>query len=282
MSNVIRICGYELRIQMKSKRVWLGYLTGIVLIINQSMEYIRYAGELGEAVNVLEPFLVAVNNPNTIIFLVLGWMLVISSTPFIDTMSFYVIHRTSRKNWNRAILVYIIIQAVLYYFILWLATVIISFQNGYLANVWSYPLIKTASGIHSSYDINFPYIELVNAENIFSVFIHSFLLAVLYAVMLGILTYVVSLAFRHNIGPVFGVAFHFLGYEIMKEGLGFAIDYSLLARSVAVLQIGKGALVNVFDTYLIFLIGIVILAELSQKIIAYIDFPKASREEAAG
>lgn len=279
MNEIINIFCYELRIQMHSKRVLLGYLVGIMLIINQSMEYIRYAQEMHEAINVLEPFLVAVNNPNTIIFLVLGWMLVISSTPFIDTMSFCIIHRTTRKNWNIAILLYIIVQAILYYCILWFSTVLISFRNGYLANIWSYPLIKTASGYHYSYNIDFPYIEIVNTKNIFFVFMYSLVLAILYAITLGLVVYVISLVSRYHIGPLAGVAFHFVGYEIMKEGLGFTIDYSLLARSIAVLQIGKKALVSFSNTLLIFIIAIVILAELSQKIIFYIDVPNACREE---
>lgn len=280
MSSVITLCLYEFRIQMKTKRVWLGYLVGMVLIINHSIGYVRYAASLGEPINVLEPFLVAANNPNTILFMILGWLLVISGVPFIDDISYYAVYRTNRKRWNNAVLLYICMQSVLYYIILIAATICIGLKNGYLANVWSYSIVKLASGIMANeYDASFPYQSFIKAESLYMAFFQTFLLSVLYAIWIGVLTYLFSLALRHRTGAVFGIVVHFLGYEIMKEGFGFKITYSLLARSIPALQVGKGALTGLRNSCLLFLIFTCILMILSHKIICCIDFQRFSNQE---
>ena len=76
--EILRLCAYEFRVQFASVRVWLGYLIGIVLVLRQTAEYLAYAAHFGEPVNVLEGFLIAGNSSNTVMFLVLGWLLVIS------------------------------------------------------------------------------------------------------------------------------------------------------------------------------------------------------------
>lgn len=114
MKDILKICVYQFRIQMCSKRVWLGYLLGIVIIMKQSFGYFVYADSLKEPVNVLEAFVVAGNNYNTAMFLILGWLLVISEAPFVNSISFYLIYRTNKKNWNTAMILYIFCQAVIY------------------------------------------------------------------------------------------------------------------------------------------------------------------------
>ena len=272
MSSVLKLCYYEFQVQMKSNGTWLGYMVGFVLIINHYFSYIQYAQDIGESINVLEPFLVAANNPNTIVFLILGWLLVISGVPFIDHISYYAIYRTKRKTWNCAMILYICLQAVLYYLILLVVTILTSMKNGYFANIWSYTIRKVISNVGNEYNINFPYEAFVSGESVYVSVIHTLALAVGYAVLMGLLTYIVSLISKRNIGPVIGVLFHFLGYEIMKEGLGITIHFSLLARSIPALQIGEDALTGILDTYIVYAIILMLLFEISQKLIQHIDF----------
>lgn len=48
IKSIIKICAYEFRIQMTSKRVWLGYLIGIAIILHRSLDYFMYADSLGK------------------------------------------------------------------------------------------------------------------------------------------------------------------------------------------------------------------------------------------
>ena len=51
-SNGMRLILYQLRIQKGYLRVWLGYMTGAVLIMNEAMAYVRYAKDMGQAIQI--------------------------------------------------------------------------------------------------------------------------------------------------------------------------------------------------------------------------------------
>lgn len=273
MSSVIRLCLYELRLQRGYARVWLGYLTGLVLMLNEASHYIRYARELGEDIQVFEPFLVTVNNQSIVVFVVIGWMLVISSVPYIDSSSVYAVYRTTHKKWNLSVCLTIVAQAILYYVILLVGTIVISLPHCYFDNCWSYPLVRLASGTASATDIVFADKSIVDTLSLFSVFGNTFLLAILYACLLGLFTYAMSLAFSRQWGCVAGVLFHFIGFEVMKEGMGFFITYSMLARSIAVLQMGSYAIENLMDTYLLFFVGNYLLMVCAKWLTVRYDVP---------
>lgn len=277
-SNGMRLILYQLRLQKGYLRVWLGYMTGAVLIMNEAMAYVRYAKDMGQAIQILEPFMVAVNNPNTVVFVVIGWLLVISSVPYLDAASMHAVYRTDHKRWNRAVCMTIIIQAFLYYAVLLFATVVISIPYGYWGNCWSYPLVSLSSGT-MAVDVMFADRQLVNTETLYCVFGHSFFLMFLYAVLIGVFTYAASLAFSRRIACVMGVLFHFLGFEIMKEGMGMIITCSALAHSIAVLQLGDNAMESISQTYLYFCISIWFLIQLCGKFIRWFDLPAIGKEE---
>lgn len=278
--EVFRVCFYEFRIQLTSARVWLGYLTGIVIILSQTSGYLAYADHYDEPVNVLEAFLIVGNNANTVMFLVLGWLLVLSSAPFVDQNSLYLIYRTKKKLWNSAMVLYVILQSVIYYIILMLTTVIISARNGFLANIWSKPLMRLTSGGSSfKFDVYFPYAEFVHKFSVFEGVFQTWLLLLAYGLTLGLFLYAFSLFSGKLTGVVVTFLFHFLGYEVMKEGFGLIIRYSLLARTILVSQVGSSADAQLFDTYILFFTLIILLIYLSGVLIKYVDFQEATGGE---
>lgn len=101
----------------------------------------------------------------------------------------------------------------------------------------------------------------------------------LYAVLIGVFTYAASLAFNRRIACVMGVLFHFLGFEIMKEGMGMIITCSALAHSIAVLQLGDNAMESISQTYLYFCISIWFLIQLCGKFIRWFDLPAIGKGE---
>ena len=277
---ILRLCAYEFRVQLASARVWLGYLIGIVLVLRQTAEYLAYAAHFGEPVNVLEGFLIAGNSANTVMFLVLGWLLVISAAPFVDSSTGYLIYRTRKSLWSRAVALYLAVQAFIYYGLLALASILFSAGNGFLANVWSRPLIRLAGGGSLSlYDVYFPFEEFIHEFSIVSGFFQTWLLLFGYALLLGLFLYVFSLLSGQLAGVTAAFLFHFLGYETMQEGLGFITRYSLMARSVLVLQVGSGADARLFDTYVLYAALIFLLIFLSGILIKHVDFREAAKGE---
>jgi hypothetical protein len=281
MSDILNLCGYEMRLQMASKRVWLGYMVGIVMIMKQAFGYVQYGKAISEPINVLEPYVVAGNCNRTILFLAVGWLLVMSEAPFMNRNSFFAIYRTKRRFWNMAMIAYIFFQAILYNGVLAVVTMIMGCSEGYFANIWSYPftVLVNNGDKAAEYDVTFPSMDFANVETAFKGFGHTFLLEILYMVSLGLFLYVISLLFNQVMGPVAAFIFHFLGYEIMQEGYGITINGSLLARTIPAYQVGKGALVGLLQSYLIFVLLIIVLVEWSQKAIRHVDFKTVSTEE---
>ena len=270
LKSIIKLCLYEFKIEIHSKRVLLGYLVGIVMILKQSAGYLLYSNEIGLSVNVLEPFIIAGNNYNTVMFLVLGWLLVISEAPFVNSNSTFLMYRTQRTTWNYAMILYIMVQGIFYYAITAVSSIVISVFNGYFANIWSPAIIKLSSGGNkvNALEVYFPYPQFMRQESVFSAFIITWSLCLLY----GIVT-------NQIVGAVAAFLFHFLGYELMKEGYMVIIKYSLLARSVPVLLIGSELDATPPQSYVLFALLIVILIFISGRIVKYVDFKEISRGE---
>ena len=272
LKSIIKLCLYEFKIEIHSKRVLLGYLVGIVMILKQSAGYLLYSNEIGLSVNVLEPFIIAGNNYNTVMFLVLGWLLVISEAPFVNSNSTFLMYRTQRTTWNYAMILYIMVQGIFYYAITAVSSIVISVFNGYFANIWSPAIIKLSSGGNkvNALEVYFPYPQFMRQESVFSL---------LYGIVLALVLYVFNLFTNQIVGAVAAFLFHFLGYELMKEGYMVIIKYSLLARSVPVLLIGSELDATLPQSYVLFALLIVILIFISGRIVKYVDFKEISRGE---
>ena len=281
MRDVIKLCIYELKIQMLSKRVLLGYLVGISIMLKFAVGYIQYGNYIGEPINVLEPFIIVGNCDRIIMLLTVGWLLIMSEAPFVNKISFYALYRTKRKLWNEAMVIYIFVQAILYYAVIAVVLMLLGGMNGYLANIWSVPFIDVLSSGSDSYlyGVDFPSSDYADVQSVYMGFFHTFALQVLYAVIIGIFVYVISQMTNRMAGPIAAFILHFLGYEIMKEGYGIVIKYSLLARSIPAFQLGKNALVNLGQSYLIFIVIIILLVELSGKLVNYMDFKNMAIQE---
>lgn len=281
MKDILRICIYQFRIQMGSKRVWMGYLLGAVIIMKPSFGYLVYADSLKQPVNVLEAFVIAGNDYNTAMFLVLGWLLVVSDAPFVNSNSLNLIYRTNKENWNRAMALYIFCQAVIYYSLLAGCTMLFSAKNGFFSDIWSGPLIELTGNVNkiTEFNVYFPYRSFIKEISVFQAFLCTWLLCFLYGLILGLLLYTFNLFSNQLAGAAAVFLFHFSGYEIMKEGFMILIRYSLLARSIAVLQMGEDLGITFHGTLSVYAVIIFMLNGMSKKIVKFTDFKEASGGE---
>ena len=67
-----------------NKRVIMGFLLGIALFGYWLNLFLQYVLDIGEPVNILEAFIVVEHHHKSILFLVVGWLLIISDAPFIN------------------------------------------------------------------------------------------------------------------------------------------------------------------------------------------------------
>jgi len=277
--TMIKLCFYEFRLESHSKRVWLGYFVGSVVILKQTMGYLLYSSGAGLSENVLEAFIISGNTYNTVMFLVLGWLLVISEAPFVNHNSTFLIYRTTRRKWNGGMLLYILLQGICYYAILALSSIIPGMANGYFADIWSSAIINlgTNRNAFNGIEVYFPYHVFMKEVSVFKAFALTWTLCFAYGLIIAMILYVFNLFANRVMGVLAAFAFHFLGYEIMKEGFMVVIRYSLLARSVPVLLIGSNLGVSTEQSYLLFMLIAAGLTTASAVIIKHVDFNNLSR-----
>ena len=99
----------QLRTSFSRKRVIAGYLVGIISSLMAGVNYYHFLGN--HTANFAEAFIQHYVTVGDVTVMLLGFILVLSDAPFIQTDSFMMIHRSGRKNWYDAMWIYIIVQA---------------------------------------------------------------------------------------------------------------------------------------------------------------------------
>lgn len=226
MSNVFRE-------ERRDKRVIMGFILGVALFGYWMIFFLRYVQEMGEPVNVLETFIVIGHHYKNMLFLVLGWLLVIADAPFIKGNIYFILYRSSRKSWNLGMLFYIMMQAFLFTACIALVSVAVSSIWGFWGAMWSSPVYHLAmdrtNQLGVKYNITFPWENMMQSMAAPEAFALTFLFLWLYFVFLGVLLYVCNLFLKEIFGALIVFGVQLSGYLMQQDGYG---GVSLMARAM--------------------------------------------------
>lgn len=257
--------------ERKNGRVIMGYILGMAIIGYFMSNLFRYAAELGEPVNVFEAFCMIEQQNVNLLFLVIGWLLVVADAPFIKGNTYLILYRCGRKKWNFGMLSYILVQAFVYTAVMAAFTVAVSSFYGYAGDMWSSPIYALAKNTDGNlgikYNVDFPWINIMQNMTVPQAFAVTALFFYLYLAFMGVLLYVTSLLFSGIVGVVTVIAVHLGGYLLQQDGM---VTYSLFARAV------PGNFVDGTISYLksamIFLVLIIVLALLSAILVKRVEY----------
>lgn len=264
--------------EQRNGRVVMGYLLGFAIMGYWMNGFLRYAADTGEPINILETFCVVEQHYVNLLFLVLGWLLVVADAPFMKGNLYLLLYRCGRKRWNMGMFFYILIQAFLYTAALAAFTIIISSFFGFAGKMWSSPAYSLAldvgNNIGVKYHITFPWLMMMKTMSVPEAFAVTFLFLYLYLAFLGVLLYTASLVFSGITGIVTVMGVHLAGYLRMMDG---HTKTSLLARAV------PGYFIDGTQSYwqsaVLFFALIIILMALSSFFIRNFDFFMGREEE---
>ncbi len=215
--------------ERKSGRVVMGYLLGLTLTAYFANDFLEYAALLGEPVNILETFCVTEHN---ILFLILGWLLVVADAPFVKKNTYLLLYRCGTRLWNMGMILYLFSQAFFYTACLAVFTVAISCSRGFAGSVWSSPVYFLVTDLgknaRAGYHVFFS-LAMTKYMTVPQAFAVTFLFMYLYLVVLGMFLYVCNLVMPGILGAVITLCVHMLGYLL---NMGGYTRFSLLARSV--------------------------------------------------
>ena len=219
--------------EQRSGRVIMGYLLGYAVMGYWMSGFLRYAADTGEPINVLETFCVVEQHYVNMLFLVLGWLLVVADAPFMKGNIYLLLYRCGRKRWNMGMIFYIMMQAFLYTAAMAAFTIMISSFFGFAGNMWSSPVYSLAldatNSIGAKYNITFPWLAMMKAMSVPQAFAVTFLFLYLYLAFMGTLLYAAALLFSGIAGMAIVMGGHLAGYLRMMDGY---TETSLLARAV--------------------------------------------------
>ena len=221
------------RQEQRSGRVMMGYLLGFAIMGYWMRGFLQYAADTGEPINILETFCVVEQHYVNMLFLVLGWLLVVADAPFMKGNIYLLLYRCGKKRWNMGMFFYILMQAFLYTAAMAAFTIIISSFFGFAGNMWSSPVyslaLDAANSIGVKYNITFPWLAMMKAMSVPQAFAVTFLFLYLYLAFVGALLYTAALLFSGIAGMMAAMGVHLAGYLRMMDGY---TETSLLARAV--------------------------------------------------
>ena len=196
--------------EWSEKRVIMGFLVGMVTPFYWLKNFLNYAVSTGEPVNILEAFLVIEHEGGSILFLTLGWLLVVSDAPFVNGNTYYSLYRTKKRSWNSAMVCYIFVQAAFYTILSALPAVLISLPYGFKGKMWSNPVymlsLDIEQGPGAEYGISFLHQNMMRRMNVPQTFAAALLCLFLYLAVTGVILYTLSLPF----GSVRGLIITFM------------------------------------------------------------------------
>lgn len=264
--------------EQHNKRVIMGFILGMALFGYWLNYFIQYALDVGEPVNILEAFIVVDHHHKNILFLVVGWLLIISDAPFIKKNTYLSLCRSSRKKWNAAMLQYIMIQAFLYVFSIAALSVVVSSFCGFWGNMWSSPVyhlaMDTGNHLGVKYNISFPWVNIMQTMTVPQAFIITFVFLFLYLILIGFLLYVCNLLLKEIYGILIVFGVQISGYLLQQEGFA---HLSFMAKSIPGYVIdGNGGQWKVIVLFCAIILSLVFV---SLWLIGRVDFKDAMEEE---
>lgn len=259
-----------------NKRVLAGYLIGITVSLVASNNYSKFIGE--HTTNIAEAFLQDYTGTD-LILMVFGFIIALSDAPFVRTDSFMMMHRTGRKQWYQAMWLYIVVQGVLYYGCSLIASTVFIIRKAYIQNVWSIPYAEYPRLKVMRFQIAVPDERIINNYTPYSAMLHTFLLILLYSMILIGIMFVLNM-YRHTaVGTIMAALVHVSGVIIYGS---FQVVVPLMPYSFML----NASFVYHFDfeisfihSYILFVLCMYIIYVVGSFVVLKTDFNSAESSE---
>ena len=198
MSKVVIMFKGILRLEMPSVKVIMGYILGLTFLSLGLNDFLRYAIDIKEPVNICEAFIVTSSQSMAGRCWMLGYLLIIADAPFVKENTYITLYRSGRHAWNMGMLFYVIVQAFLYTMCFAAVSAAISAPLGFTGRIWSSPVYMLATGtsgaIAGKYNVYFDGMAMMRHMTVLQAFGITFLYMFCYLAFIGALLYVCSLA----------------------------------------------------------------------------------------
>ena len=232
--QIIFVLVGQLCAALMSKRVLTGYLIGVMAALKTAYLYGGYASN--HPIQIFEPWLMNFRSLADITIMLAGFILVVADAPFVDSRSLLTIYRTSRGNWYDGLCLYVLVQGIIYFALSLAASCIYTIPHGYIQNQWSVAMkqfvLWPSDKAIITWHLVAPDKALIESTLPWKALFHTFLLMLLYSLVLGMLLYVLNAGVNKAIGTIAAAAVHVGGIILMNLNVSYKITrWSLLKNS---------------------------------------------------
>ena len=183
-------------------------ILGVLLIFIYSFAIeplLKNAEEMGEPLNILEPFIAIANSGAILLIIPLVFLTLIADFPKIDTNTVFYIIRVGRVNWLLGQIIKLVMMALSYLAFIFAGAVIPMIGRGFWYNGWSNVATQFAMRFpekSGNFGVQLLPENLYNQLPVFSAAIQSYLLVFAYLMIIGLLLLAFSLIKKKTMGFV--------------------------------------------------------------------------------
>ncbi|MBR6101320.1 MAG: hypothetical protein IKP95_02735 [Ruminococcus sp.] len=183
-------------------------ILGVLLIFIYSFAIeplLKNAEEMGEPLNILEPFIAIANSGAILLIIPLVFLTLIADFPKIDTNTVFYIIRVGRVNWLLGQIIKLVMMALSYLAFIFAGAVIPMIGRGFWYNGWSNVATQFAVRFpekSGNFGVQLLPENLYNQLTVFSAAIQSYLLVFAYLMIIGLLLLAFSLVKKKTMGFV--------------------------------------------------------------------------------
>lgn len=187
-----------------ARMIILGVL--LIFIYNFAIEpLLKNAEEMGEPLNMLEPFIAIANSGAILLIIPLVFLTLIADFPKIDTNTVFYIIRVGRINWLIGQVIKLVMMTLSYLAFIFIGAIVPMIGRGFWYNGWSNVATQFAIRFpekSQNFGVQLLPENLYNQLSVYSTAVQSYLLIFAYLLILGLLLLSFSLIKKKTAGFV--------------------------------------------------------------------------------
>lgn len=263
-----------------SVRVIIGNLQGFFIAFFYGWSYAKYSNTIPCGIG--DAFLLLLNPYLQLSFVLLGYLIIISNLPMVNSLTLLTLIRSGRRKWIYSIIIYLIGQTCIYYTVVFLGAALPAMGVGKWQNVWSDTMIYLARFRPRDALINYGISgfdsRILDLWMPIQAIIHSWMLICCYSFFLALVILAGNLNSSMPRGTYIAIAIHFIGILMIKMGGRIRYMCSPMANAVLGMHIGEGGKSTLWFSYVFFGSLIVAMLLLIARLSKTADFIQSNSE----
>lgn len=220
-------CKYNLKMLVQGSRLYISFIAVFLLSFVGLRPLSEYAGAHNNKINIFELFSHFCSSRISVLFIVLGLVILLCDAPFWQDGTKYLLLRGTKKAYLIGQVFYISCTSFIYFLWIELCMIITACPNITLVNEWSKPVklaSSNTSAVGLTLDINF-FDTIISESTPMQQFIRSFVCMILLGIFIGLFIFVINLYTNSMLGNIIFAVLLVLDYALDEILVNGSIGY---------------------------------------------------------